>query len=309
MKKTLLILLLFISEIGFLNATEYEYVPLVREGAEWSYKVTTRWTDITKGYYRIRFYGETTNNGKTYLKAYRYNGCDFDPKTATFTALMREENKKVYMVPVEFGEYDVTGMEDSYKQGTEYLIYDFGLNVGERTPRGIGGNKDGNVISEIKYIEIDGKLRKEFISDSAPIMTEGLGSPTDGDLIYPFQMSPSGGGVNVSNTCERNLDTKAIVYKSAIYDSNDNCTNSIETINTSTNISITQSSDGKIDIALEQGILQSVEIIALNGMVATKKILNEGTQASIYTNKLASGTYIIVTNTSLGSESRKIIIK
>ena len=55
-----------------LQAQEYEYVPLVREGVEWGYFQYNPVHPENNGIIRLQFEGDTLLNGKTYKKLRNY---------------------------------------------------------------------------------------------------------------------------------------------------------------------------------------------------------------------------------------------
>ena len=89
MKRLLLLIAVSIVWSGsVLQAQEYEYVPLVREGVEWGYT-----GDL--GDYRCQIKGDTIIDGTTYKKFYRYTTCGLQKNTPCYVAV-RENDKKVY---------------------------------------------------------------------------------------------------------------------------------------------------------------------------------------------------------------------
>lgn len=90
MRKITLLTLLF-GTMSLIQAAEYEYVPLVREGAEWGYSMEL----LGKSYYRNLIQGDTVVNGESYKKYYTFKNC-----TATEEenlAFLRETDKQVYI--------------------------------------------------------------------------------------------------------------------------------------------------------------------------------------------------------------------
>lgn len=112
MKRLLLLIAVSIVWSGsVLQAQEYEYVPLVREGVEWGYT-----GDL--GDYRCQIKGDTIIDGTTYKKFYRYTTCGLQKNTPCYVAV-RENDKKVYY-------REITGDDRE-----ERLIYDFSLEKGD----------------------------------------------------------------------------------------------------------------------------------------------------------------------------------
>jgi hypothetical protein len=148
------LVLLFGAAFG-LQAQVYEYVPLVNEDVVWSYYINnTMINEVT--YLQLWINGDTVINEVAYKKV--YSGCYHQPESKRYNAAVREENKKVYTY-------------DSYLARKE-LIYDFGLEVGGILNEGYSDNE----VLQIDTIEVDGKLRRRFVTSqhTAPIV-EGIG--------------------------------------------------------------------------------------------------------------------------------------
>lgn len=111
MKKAILFIL-FMTLQTVIYAQERQYIPFLEEGKVWVYFYHGLCDDPYK-YLIVR--GDTEFDGKNYKKI-------IDWETSRCVCLMREEGSKVYC------------MQD----GNEYLLYDFGLNVGDtfETPNG-----------------------------------------------------------------------------------------------------------------------------------------------------------------------------
>ncbi|MBR4887086.1 MAG: hypothetical protein IKU16_07390, partial [Muribaculaceae bacterium] len=60
----------------FTGEGAYEYVPLVREGAEWGYFIGDTAEEVD--FYRLRLSGEEEINGNIYKKCWCYTDCEFD---------------------------------------------------------------------------------------------------------------------------------------------------------------------------------------------------------------------------------------
>ena len=137
MKRLLLLIAVSIVWSGsVLQAQEYEYVPLVREGIEWGYKNGEIY----------RFIGEEIINGKVY-KQLGNSSRDY-PDSYKIAGYAREENKVVYRL------YS--------KDAEEVPIYDFNVKqVGDimqawHTEPGYFGMK----VESLDSILVNGKYRK-----------------------------------------------------------------------------------------------------------------------------------------------------
>lgn len=97
--KELITLFLVAGAYFCINAQEYEYTPLVREGIEWGYLVTSNHPDLVDGttFYHIQFKGDTIICDTNYKKCYAYNSCKIEDGNPTVIACLREENKMVYI--------------------------------------------------------------------------------------------------------------------------------------------------------------------------------------------------------------------
>lgn len=155
------------------QAQEYEYVPLVREGVEWTY-LDENGLRLEYSFYRYRLEGDTTIDNKAYQKCYRYNTCQFD-ETAVLSGWLREQDKKVYLLL----NPDTWGIE----LDGEKVVYDF-------TPEKAGDEMqwfDQTVtVTKVDSVVIDGKKRKRIKYDEWFIVIEGLGCLGYGDLLAPY---------------------------------------------------------------------------------------------------------------------------
>ena len=121
-------------------AQDYEYVPFVREGVKWVYKITNleyymgQFTDPDlwgKIVYRIlEFKGDTIINGKTYKAMHKYSGSSINEVNDTIPIYMREENKIVYGIIPDGRIYIDCPIGNGftpnlYDEGNEFVLYDF----------------------------------------------------------------------------------------------------------------------------------------------------------------------------------------
>ena len=101
MKKTLLFTLLTLFGLTQAMAQEYEYVPFVREGVKWVYRIyndggfypTDPSVPEGRTYMKLEFKGDTTINGKIYKAMHKYHGDTINREHDTIPIYMREENK------------------------------------------------------------------------------------------------------------------------------------------------------------------------------------------------------------------------
>jgi hypothetical protein len=145
-----------------------EYFPIVQENKEWnmlSVGYNSTFTDTIYTTWTFKFEGDTLINNINYLKVY----VSYDSLSSEwiYECCVREDSdKKVY----------------KNKWETDYLIYDFGIEIGDTivTHYQYGASIE-LVVEAIDLVEIDGNLRKKFIldysqSDHYETWIEGIGS-------------------------------------------------------------------------------------------------------------------------------------
>ncbi len=307
MKKVLFVVAMLMG-CCHLWAAEYEYVPLVREGVEWNYKAFLKGMSseqTVEEYYRVRLIDGIEINGKSYYKAYRYKGCEFDEECAHLIAYIREEDKKVYVFPATFDKYDSTQFGQDYKIGTEEMIYDFNKKVGDFISTRIYYPLE---IKEVTTEEIGGKLRNKYVPDRLHSIIEGIGFINDlgFDLIYPFQMQfsrRSYWGICLNYVRENG----EVVYKSPNYDARDVCASGVAEVKSTDNIAIAIGG-GNIEVRCADAPCQAIEIVDLGGRLIKKKICDNESTTTISAKGIEKGVYILVVNTTKGISSRKIIL-
>ena len=135
MKKIIFGLLMLIGITG-VQAQDYEYVPLVREGVQWvyAYYLGYGYYGDEYTYYTDELKGDTIIGDYSFKKLYRYFGKELDVFNTYPYAYLREANKRVYAVinsQNDIGDYNLyqTGglviPSDNYNDIGEYVIYDF----------------------------------------------------------------------------------------------------------------------------------------------------------------------------------------
>jgi hypothetical protein len=141
MKKTLLFTLFALLGITQAVAQEYEYVPFVREGVKWVYRIyndggfypTDPSVPEGRTYMKLEFKGDTTINGKIYKAMHKYHGDTINREHDTIPIYMREENKVVYgIVPdgrcyadCPIGIWEDHALFEKMFSGEEFILYDF----------------------------------------------------------------------------------------------------------------------------------------------------------------------------------------
>ena len=206
MKKITLLLLSLLMLINA-GATEYEYVPLVREGVVWEYVGTLQEHDayecLMEGFpwhtlYRLEFNGTTTIDGLQYHNVYRTDydehGNAQEPYLVTY---VREENKVV--TAFMYNEYDCY---ENYWWSIPKTLYDF--NKAMFLPDwSCDGSEPDYLCNPIDYmnplsvssieLEVGGTTRKGYYIDHGSEYysfktIEGIGVDCNfGDLLVPYR--------------------------------------------------------------------------------------------------------------------------
>ena len=185
MKKTILFSLLALLGMTQAVAQEYEYVPFVREGVKWVYRIKYHDYDnqIVNNpalgnntiYRTLELKGDTVINGKTYKAMHKYSGDAINEENDTVPIYLREEDKVVYgIVPdgktysdcpiVKYYNFD---FQDSIRNGMECVIYDF-RNPLEYWNELVNRQNDGPYYSlnlQIDTITIGSHLAKRYVGE------------------------------------------------------------------------------------------------------------------------------------------------
>lgn len=175
----------FIFMIAFISAAaaEYEYVPLVREGVQWTYLCEYMDYDLFDEKYPyvevLEIKGDENVDGITYKQV--VSNLYEQP-----VALIREDDKKIY---VKYSDEEIgTQINLGYNEQTgEYLIYDF-----NKPSAGYAELLPGFRLTE-EMIEIDGTFRKAYCYEDtkAPLFIEGIGILFDYSPFFrPFDWQP-----------------------------------------------------------------------------------------------------------------------
>ena len=186
--------LLMLTGITGVQAQEYEYVPLVREGVQWVYAFLTHETPSdncgawVQTFYTLEFKGSTTINGLEYKNlVFNLSNKVSEPLVGTL-AYVRESDKRVYaIVNNDFNNYDYfmtqgfPRIENVGGAEGELVIFDFndltqfykenGLTIAEAQDTVING------VKRKYYTELDNKRKK---------IIEGIGEDMVGNFLFPF---------------------------------------------------------------------------------------------------------------------------
>ena len=159
----------------------HEYTPLVEDGKVWNYFENWGWEVIEDDYARIAMSGQEEINGKIYTKCWFYYGhCEFSEENAMLLCYMREEDKRVYMLPaIDYSRCPAffMGYASEMEEAQEYLLYDFNLSTGDSYHEFPYYEDDwlNHTIESVEFIEIDGKLRKKYVLSNSHNVIEGIG--------------------------------------------------------------------------------------------------------------------------------------
>lgn len=194
MKKFIISLLMLIGITG-VQAQEYEYVPLVREGVQWVFAFLTHSTPSDKcgawveTFYTLEFKGDTTINGMKYKNlVYDLSNKVSEPQHGTL-AYMRENDKRVYaIVNTDFNNYDhfmtygSPRIENAGGADGELVIFDFNDLKQFYLDNDLGG------INEAQDTLINGSMRKFYSETTNPRLKiiEGIGEDLVGNFLFPF---------------------------------------------------------------------------------------------------------------------------
>ncbi len=226
MKKIIFGLLMLMGITG-VQAQEYEYVPLVREGVKRVYLYDKGWHGMPNGgpfvYYTDEMRGDTTINGIPFKKLYRYFTGELDVSTTYPYAYIREVDKKVYAVlneQVDLDDYNLYKNgepkieSENFETFGEYLIYDFNDFV---------AFYDAN--SRIKVVStglesVGDAMRKAYYLDEPKryLILEGEGAVTSGGLLFPNTGSWVNGPHPHTLGLSHVIEGDEVVYKSPRYD-------------------------------------------------------------------------------------------
>lgn len=191
-QKTLLILFLLVT-FPFVSNSQ-NYVPFISTNDS-----SDTWMDLNSctnfscyDNYTTRYWldGDTIINGHTYTKVQgktkHKKGADQGQfcTIATYyyehyVGAIREVNKRVYFKPDLFTP-------------SEYVAYDFNLNVGDTLPSpdgDVNANANEPIIQSIDSVLVFGQYRKRFVVNSYKYVVEGIGASTG--LFNPFTYNTS----------------------------------------------------------------------------------------------------------------------
>ncbi len=335
MKKLLLSFLAVVS-VWTVSAQQSDYVPLVREGVEWGY-ISQRYEAYGEtSYMRQQFKGTTEIDGKTYHNLYVYSYYylnDFMPKT--LVAYMREENKKVYArlaYPESFAADRFPWIADNNE---EVLLFDFGLNVGDKflLPNGLEAvcSETGNIETANgtrRYIKFGDFFQYGFY------LIEGIGPCIDTDydmhsssIAMPYTEAIAANPnpriydtllyERVVNSGDKEGLQGAINFKSPYFATHgvhdpsvwnwpaaeQGAVQSIAAEALPDSAAKIEVADGSVSVKAVKGSLKFVELYSVDGKLITTFAVTAGDQFVFSSALLPAGATIVKASTSEGSAS------
>lgn len=277
---------------------DYEYVPLVREGIEWTYAAVYNMTD-GPSYFYMQFHGDTVVDGKTYKKCYEYRDSEFDPQAARLAGLAREENKAVY-----------SKVNPEHYKESEVLVYNYGAGVNETFSTYDCGYTNIPAV-DFDYVTINGKKRKRIFcyEDNAgrDIAVEGLGflATIMGNLI---DVRPN----NIAcSDCYRAWLMYVKNLSDGTYEYNadeDDLLGTVEGLTVEESGLRIRKEDGKLYVGIDCDCYQRAELTTAGGMQVWSGSVTATDELEIPTDGLASGVYIVTLRSDFGSVSEKVVL-
>ena len=308
------------NEIGFTDpcisyGASYEYTPLVGDGKVWHYTESWGWLAVIDNA-RVAMRGQDVINGKVYTKCWLYyDHCEFSEDDAMLLCYMREEDKRVYMIPAVDSEHCPSfflGYESyasDIADAQEYLLYDFNLSAGDSYCEVPDYNNEWlyHTIESVDFIEIDGKLRKKYVLSNSHNVIEGVGivGSSTGYVCSPNPVLPTY-EYTTPRLSHITLDNETIF----LYYGGDPClsnddpnTIKVEKIG---DLTLYQTGDvvtiggaiGKVDMAIY--VLDGVKLAEASG----------NGSATLLTYELPIGIYVVKATDSTGNRlTQKIVVK
>lgn len=278
---------------------DYEYVPLVREGIEWTYAAVYNMTDDGPSYFHMQFYGDTVVDGVTYKKCYEYRDSEFDPQKAKLVGLAREENRAVYSKV----------NPELYKE-SEVLVYNYGAGVSETFSTYDLGYINIPAV-DFDYVTINGKKRKRIFcyEDNAgrDIAVEGLGflATIMGNLI---DVRPN----NIAcSDCYRAWLMYVKNLSDGTYEYNadeDDLLCTVEGLTVEESGLRIRKEDGKLYVGIDCDCYRKAELSTVGGTQVWSGSVTATDELEIPTDGLAAGVYIVTLRSDFGSVSEKVVL-
>ena len=328
MRRALLIMAAMLLGAVGLQAQDYKYEPLPREGVKWGYfyhKYQRTDSDFIiykpEYIYEVFFKGDTVmNGGRSYKKLYMsfIDAPELKESSDWPLAWVRESDKRVYAVinkkhPYSTYEYDADMREhgpriyaDDYDITGELVLYDFNdmrslyLKDEHYPIHLIRCDSDSDVV-------IDGYKRITFMGEynSDLKFAAGYGAlPSGGNFFFPCRQMFIAQGENFT-VCLLYIKNEQgqMVYKSEIYDRHFSSVSSVQPDDTG----IIGVRAGEV-VASAGGAAAMLRLVGMNGSVVAQRRVEACGSASISTAGLTPGVYAAVLTSPLGTQSRKVAV-
>ena len=282
---------------------DYEYVPLVREGIEWTYLASDYESEGTDEpyYFHMQMYGDTVVDGVTYKKCYMYRDSEFDPNKAELRGLLREDGKKVTSILL---------LKDGPLYEKPVLNYDFNAGIGETFST--YSRTEEMPVMDIDYVMINGKQRKRIVSDNLQspypsVAVEGFGFLGEimGDLVYVQpSIMPCLGCYRAWLMYVKNLSDGTYEYNA----DEDDLLGSVEGMTVEESGLRIRKEDGKLYVGIDCDCYQRAELTTAGGMQVWSGSVTATDELEIPTEGLATGVYIVTLRSDFGSVSEKVVL-
>ncbi len=308
-----------------LQAQDYKYEPLPREGVKWVYgyakaQIEPEDFDKYKSYYEYEIYfkGDTVmNGGRSYKKMYMtFIDAPEMESSAWPLAWVRESDKRVYAVINKMHPYNKTDIvttsdgrpivyADDYETTGEIMLNDFNDMPGFYKKTALPTE---TVVRSDSDVVIDGYKRVTYRGEynSAFKIAEGYGAiESSGNFLFPYRSSFTGGihdySTGLSYIANENGE---IVYKSRLYDKHHTA---IATVRADGGCAIAV--DGGNIVAKAGNTAATLQVVAMSGAVVAKRHIEAGGSESVNTATLAPGVYAAVVTSATGRACQKVAVR
>ena len=209
-------------------ADDYEYVPFVREGVKWVYRIADyRYeeeykTNPARGdnviYRTLEIKGDTIINGKTYKAVHKCTDDVYSEPSDVIPVYLREENKMVYGIVPDGKYYDdarlgyLAPWNEEVYSGEEFLLYDF------QDPVAYWDSIDSyrDIHLQVDTIMVGGRYVKRYFDGEQEDyfqIIEGIGAV--GMNTYPLAfLMPMGTGIHDTEgySLEKVIENGGVIY-------------------------------------------------------------------------------------------------
>ena len=325
MRRTLLIMVAMLLGAVGLQAHDYKYEPLPREGVKWVYgyyKALTEPEDFDKYKshyeYEIYFKGDTVmNSGRSYKKMYMTFIDAPEMESSVWPlAWVRESDKRVYAVINKMHPYNKTDIvttsdgrpkvqADDYETTGEIMLNDFNDMLGfykkDTWPGDTIVRSDSDVVIDgYKRVTYRGKYNTMYK------IAEGYGAiECSGNFLFPNRTLFTGGihdySTGLNYIAKENGE---IVYKSRLYDKHHTAVTPV-LANGGCRIAV---ANGEITVTAGNAAT-SLRLVDMSGAVVAQCHIEAGGSSSVSTAGLAQGVYAAVATWAGGVQCRKVAVR